>query len=46
MNEPVARSFLGTRGYLAPEMLQRREYTRSVDACVTINTALLLLLLF
>mmetsp|Transcript_51845 Transcript_51845/g.62462 ORF Transcript_51845/g.62462 Transcript_51845/m.62462 type:complete len:481 (+) Transcript_51845:54-1496(+) len=32
MNEPVARSFLGTRGYLAPEMLQRREYTRSVDA--------------
>ena len=32
MEEPVARSFLGTRGYLAPEMLQRREYTRSVDA--------------
>ena len=31
MNEPVARSFLGTRGYLAPEMLQRREYSKSVD---------------
>lgn len=30
--EPVARSFLGTRGYLAPEMLQRRQYTRAVDA--------------
>lgn len=30
-NEPVARSFLGTRGYLAPEMLQRRDYTRAVD---------------
>jgi serine/threonine protein kinase len=27
----VARSFLGTRGYLAPEMLQRREYTKAVD---------------
>uniref|UniRef100_A0A6U6IAM5 non-specific serine/threonine protein kinase n=2 Tax=Odontella aurita TaxID=265563 RepID=A0A6U6IAM5_9STRA len=32
MEEPVARSFLGTRGYLAPEMLQRRDYSRSVDA--------------
>lgn len=32
MAEPVAQSFLGTRGYLAPEMLQRLEYTRSVDA--------------
>ena len=31
MVEPVARTFLGTRGYLAPEMLQRREYTRAVD---------------
>eukprot|EP00980_Cylindrotheca_fusiformis_P004814 scaffold1028_cov135-Cylindrotheca_fusiformis.AAC.24 len=31
MEEPVARSFLGTRGYLAPEMLQRREYTKAVD---------------
>lgn len=25
------QSFLGTRGYLAPEMLQRQAYTRSVD---------------
>jgi serine/threonine protein kinase len=32
MEEEVARSFLGTRGYLAPEMLQRRDYTRAVDA--------------
>ena len=32
MVEPVARSFLGTRGYLAPEMLQRRDYTKAVDA--------------
>eukprot|EP00562_Extubocellulus_spinifer_P005422 CAMPEP_0178520944 /NCGR_PEP_ID=MMETSP0696-20121128/27681_1 /TAXON_ID=265572 /ORGANISM="Extubocellulus spinifer, Strain CCMP396" /LENGTH=497 /DNA_ID=CAMNT_0020151849 /DNA_START=103 /DNA_END=1596 /DNA_ORIENTATION=- len=32
MAQPVAQSFLGTRGYLAPEMLQRQEYTRSVDA--------------
>lgn len=31
MEESVARSFLGTRGYLAPEMLQRREYSRAVD---------------
>lgn len=31
MEEPIARTFLGTRGYLAPEMLQRREYTRAVD---------------
>jgi serine/threonine protein kinase len=31
MEEPVARSFLGTRGYLAPEMLQRRDYTKAVD---------------
>ena len=29
---PVASSFLGTRGYLAPEMLQRKRYTKSVDA--------------
>lgn len=27
----VAQSFLGTRGYLAPEMLQRRSYSASVD---------------
>ena len=31
MEEPIARTFLGTRGYLAPEMLQRRDYTRAVD---------------
>jgi len=31
MAEPVATSFLGTRGYLAPEMLQRREYSKPVD---------------
>lgn len=31
MEESVARTFLGTRGYLAPEMLQRREYTKAVD---------------
>lgn len=30
--QPMARSFLGTRGYLAPEMLQRRAYSKSVDA--------------
>jgi len=27
----TAKSFLGTRGYLAPEMLQRREYDKAVD---------------
>jgi len=27
----MAQSFLGTRGYLAPEMLQRRQYSKSVD---------------
>jgi serine/threonine protein kinase len=31
MEAPVASTFLGTRGYLAPEMLQRRDYTRAVD---------------
>jgi len=31
MEAPVAKSFLGTRGYLAPEMLQRRDYTKAVD---------------
>jgi serine/threonine protein kinase len=43
MEEPVASTFLGTRGYLAPEMLQRQVYTKAVDswalgktgACVT-----------
>lgn len=29
---PETGSFLGTRGYLAPEMIQRRNYTKSVDA--------------
>jgi serine/threonine protein kinase len=29
--DPVASSFLGTRGYLAPEMLQRQDYTRAID---------------
>ena len=27
----TTRSFLGTRGYLAPELLQRRAYKKSVD---------------
>jgi len=31
MHEPNASSFLGTRGYLAPEMLQRRLYSKAVD---------------
>ena len=31
MGESVARSFLGTRGYLAPEMLQRVAYDKSID---------------
>ena len=31
MNESVARSFLGTRGYLAPEMLQRSAYDKAID---------------
>jgi serine/threonine protein kinase len=31
MIEPVTSSFLGTRGYLAPEMLQRLEYSKAVD---------------
>jgi len=32
LETPLATSFLGTRGYLAPEMLQRRSYSRAVDA--------------
>jgi serine/threonine protein kinase len=28
----LAQTFLGTRGYLAPEMIQRRQYSRAVDA--------------
>jgi len=31
-NDNLAGTFLGTRGYLAPEMLQRRQYSRAVDA--------------
>lgn len=31
MEDDVARSFLGTRGYLAPEMLQRNSYDKSID---------------
>jgi serine/threonine protein kinase len=31
MQEDVARSFLGTKGYLAPEMLKRDAYDKSVD---------------
>lgn len=27
----MAQSFLGTKGYLAPEMLQRQSYSKSVD---------------
>merc|ERR1711862_139053 len=27
----IAKTFLGTRGYLAPEMLQRKHYTSAVD---------------
>ena len=30
-HENMAQSFLGTRGYLAPEMIQRRQYSRAVD---------------
>jgi serine/threonine protein kinase len=31
MSDTVTRSFLGTRGYLAPEMLQRHNYDKAVD---------------
>jgi serine/threonine protein kinase len=31
MFEDTARSFLGTKGYLAPEMLQRSSYDKSID---------------
>ena len=30
-HEALARSFLGTKGYLAPEMLQRSSYDKAVD---------------
>jgi serine/threonine protein kinase len=36
MEEPVAHSFLGTRGYLAPEMLQRHAYDMAIDIWVII----------
>lgn len=31
MRESVASSFLGTKGYLAPEMLQRHSYDKAID---------------
>ena len=31
MDDAVASSFLGTKGYLAPEMLQRLSYGKAVD---------------
>lgn len=31
MEEEVASSFLGTKGYLAPEMLQRHSYDKAID---------------
>lgn len=31
LEEPVASSFLGTKGYLAPEMLQRHSYDKAID---------------
>lgn len=31
MQEEVASSFLGTKGYLAPEMLQRHSYDKAID---------------
>lgn len=31
MSDSVAHSFLGTRGYLAPEMLQRQSYNKAID---------------
>jgi len=35
MQETIeARSFLGTRGYLAPEMLQRHTYDKAIDVWV------------
>ena len=31
MRDSVASSFLGTKGYLAPEMLQRHSYDKAID---------------
>lgn len=43
MDENIAQSFLGTRGYLAPEMLQRHAYDKAIDmwALGVINFVLL-----
>lgn len=35
MSDTVAHSFLGTRGYLAPEMLQRQSYNKAIDIWVS-----------
>lgn len=35
MSDSVAHSFLGTRGYLAPEMLQRQSYNKAIDIWVS-----------
>jgi calcium/calmodulin-dependent protein kinase I len=32
MEEPITGTFLGTRGYLSPEQLSRRDYTKAVDS--------------
>lgn len=32
MEQPIASTFLGTRGYLSPEQLSRRDYTKAVDS--------------
>lgn len=37
MEESVTRSFLGTRGYLAPEMLQRNNYDKAIDIWVSLT---------
>ena len=44
MSDSVARSFLGTRGYLAPEMLQRLSYDKSIDIWVSATEALSIVL--
>jgi serine/threonine protein kinase len=36
-NDSVAHSFLGTRGYLAPEMLQRHTYDKAIDIWVGVS---------
>jgi serine/threonine protein kinase len=32
MEQPITGTFLGTRGYLSPEQLSRRDYTKAVDS--------------